>query len=378
MGKRKLITLTPEQSERLYQLYLQKNCSWHDFATICEQEFGGSFSDDAWRKHVLAIAEEQTSDPLREIEMKRQVYRDERTGWAKQNREQARTDYNICLLQDALTQVSDKLFHDVVFQGPEPTARRSMLILLTDWHVGATYDGIFGRYDSDIARERVETLLKEIYKLQMLYRCEHAYVMTLGDMINGMIRRTVQIQNRENVIDQVKIAAELISNFCASLCEIFPSVTYTGCAGNHSRLVENKDNAVKDDRLDSIIDWAVGLFLKNVRNFHQIDPLDTTLTELTIYDHVVWGVHGDHDRFTKNGLQSLCAAMRQFPDIVCAGHLHNAASQSINDILMIRGGSLCGSGDDYTTQKRLTGRPSQTVAIISPDGVDAIMPVRLG
>lgn len=366
-----------EEIEELYQLYLQKGtATWKEFASICNERFGRDNTADAYRKLIFAYNAQRDISPTRELQMAKQVFRDERNAWNKQNREQARTEYNIAMLKEHLEGISNDLFPDIkTMAKPEPMAKRSMLVLLTDWHIGAAFDGIFGRYDSDIARDRVEQLLKAIYKQQMLYRCEKCYIMTLGDLINGAIRRTVQVGNRETVIEQIKIAAELISNFCYSLCEIFPSVVYTGCAGNHSRLVENKESAVKDDRLDSIIDWSVGLFLKNVNNFEQIDPLDTTLTRLKIYDQEVWGVHGDYDSFSKGGLQNLCGAMRRFPDFVCAGHMHSPALQEADGVMMIRGGSLSGSGDDYTTQKRLNGKASQTVCIISPDGLEAVLPV---
>ena len=44
---------------------------------------------------------------------------------------------------------------------------------------------------------------------------------------------------------------------------------------------------------------------------------------------------------------------------------------------MIRGGSLAGSGDSYTVEKRLSGKPSQMVCVCSEKGVDAYYTVEL-
>jgi len=42
---------------------------------------------------------------------------------------------------------------------------------------------------------------------------------------------------------------------------------------------------------------------------------------------------------------------------------------------MIRGGSLAGSGDDYTIEKRLTGKASQLICIADDNGLKAYYPI---
>ena len=44
---------------------------------------------------------------------------------------------------------------------------------------------------------------------------------------------------------------------------------------------------------------------------------------------------------------------------------------------MIRGGSLAGSGDDYTIEKRLSGKPSQMVCVCNKRGVACYYPIEL-
>lgn len=39
-----------------------------------------------------------------------------------------------------------------------------------------------------------------------------------------------------------------------------------------------------------------------------------------------------------------------------------------NDVKMIQSGSLAGSGDDFTVQKRLVGKPNQTTLVCNEDG----------
>lgn len=375
--------LTQEIYEQIYKAFLHKgNLSYAELTALVNKEHGWTLNPEQLRgiiRRYRAKNEEATADKdiFRDLEIKKQIYRDERNAWQKQNREQARTEENISLLAEQLLQISPDKFEQPVIPDLDANERKTMLILLTDWHIGAAWDNHFGVFNYEIATERIQTLLDEIQKLQIIYSCEAAVVMTLGDMINGAIRRTVQLQNRETVIEQTKNAAELLTNFCYTLCKLFSVVTLTGCAGNHSRLVENKESAVKDDRLDSIITWATSKSLQHILNFNYIEAIDTTLTSVNIYDHEFVGVHGDYDKFSRNGIHSIITALHRFPYAVCFGHMHSPALQEADGVLLLRGGSLCGTGDDYTISRRITGQPSQTVCIVSQRGVESIHPIPL-
>lgn len=49
----------------------------------------------------------------------------------------------------------------------------------------------------------------------------------------------------------------------------------------------------------------------------------------------------------------------------------------VNSVKMIRGGSLAGSGCDYTIEKRLSGNPSQMVCICDKNGLKCFYPIIL-
>ena len=65
------------------------------------------------------------------------------------------------------------------------------------------------------------------------------------------------------------------------------------------------------------------------------------------------------------------------PYAITYGHLHTCAIDETNGVKMIRGGSLAGSGDSYTVEKRLSGKPSQMVCICNNRGVVCYYPVEL-
>lgn len=378
------IRLKPGESrdEFLYRLWESKGTlTWYDLAIVASDALDEDIKPDAMRKRVRRYRDEhhlieETDDILRSIQRQKQAFRDERNAWQKQNREQARTEENLAFLTTELRTIGGEIFSDITCPDTD-TDQATMLILLTDWHIGAEWKNKWGRYSPAIARQRVRELLRQIYRIQTTRKCERAVVITAGDMINGAIRRTVQLQNRESVVAQIRDATELLANFIHCLCSIFPQVDLTGVAGNHSRLIENKDSAVKDDRLDSVITWATSLMLSHIENFSYIEAQDTTLTSIKIYGREVVGVHGDYDAFSKNGIQNLAGMLGHFPWMICFGHLHSPAFMESSGVLLIRGGALCGTGDDYTIQKRLVGKPSQTIATITPEGLERIQPIFL-
>lgn len=310
----------------------------------------------------------------REAEREKVRLRDERRAWNKQNYADARAEDILDKLSDSLVSVGSVQFpsHDT----PKFTSDNDMVVLLSDLHIGATFDNRFGRYNTDIAVERISELLSNVLELQKMHNSENCYVLSLGDQISGIIHKTIQVTNRENVIEQIKIATELITNFCYNLSQHFNNVNLISVSGNHSRLTHNKDNAMHDDRLDDLISWAVGLSLYNVENFHVIEnDIDTSIALFNIRGKSYVATHGDYDGFTKGDVQKLIATIREFPEAWFTGHLHTIAVDEVNEIKMIRGGSLAGSGDDYTVEKRLTGKASQLVCVIDDNGLKAYYPI---
>ena len=59
------------------------------------------------------------------------------------------------------------------------------------------------------------------------------------------------------------------------------------------------------------------------------------------------------------------------------GHRHFPAVTDESGVRIVQGGSLCGAGDDYTIEKRLNGKPSQTVCVCNSDGIECVYPVLL-
>ena len=370
------------------------DADWNEIAQLMNSEFGDPdrpYSEAAWRKPYqmskkffeAGVFNELSEDKYlkelqiqkRELERKKIQFRDERNAWQKQNFIDARVEEKLNLLEEELTSQGRINFdiHDNV----NINSDNDMLVILSDFHIGQCFHSIWGEYNSDIAKQRLNQLLNEIIAIQKLHNSEKCYVSLQGDMLSGNIHKTIQITNRENVIDQIKIASELISSFCYELTKVFRVVFLSSVVGNHTRM-DRKEESLHDERLDDIVTWGVELSLKHIENFYVLDrKLDNGISDINIRGKTYIAVHGDFDGYNKTGVSNLCMHLGFIPYAITYGHLHTCAVDETNGVKMIRGGTLAGSGDDYTVEKRLSGKPSQMVCVCNKKGIVCYYPIEL-
>lgn len=311
----------------------------------------------------------------RELERKKIQFRDERRAWQRQNYIDARVEQKLDILESEL--LSQGKINFDLHENVNISSDNDILIILSDFHIGQCFQSLWGEYNSDIAKRRLNQLLNEVISIQKLHNSEKCYVSLQGDMLSGNIHKTIQVTNRENVIDQIKIASELISSFCYELTKRFNTVFMSSVSGNHSRM-DRKDESLHDERLDDIITWGVELSLRHIDNFHVLNrKLDNGIADINIRGKSYIAVHGDFDGFNKTGVSNLCLHLGFIPYAITYGHLHTCAVDETNGIKMIRGGSLAGSGDNYTIEKRLSGKASQMVCVCTQKGIVCYYPIEL-
>ena len=91
---------------------------------------------------------------------------------------------------------------------------------------------------------------------------------------------------------------------------------------------------------------------------------------MNIRNKIYIAVHGDYDKYSNTGVSNLCMYLGFIPYAITYGHLHTCAIDESNGVKMIRGGSLAGSGDDYTINFAWTDNvhDADDVGAISSDG----------
>ena len=367
--------------------------TWQDVADILNPLLGTDYGESTFRKKYAAFNQmfnanremftnsaeelERLRAEERRLEIEKVKFRDERNAWSAQNRLQARTEAKLDNIEDALLDFGRVYFPEK----PHPVVGNSgktVLVMLNDMHIGAAFDSHWGKYDSDIAQDRLGELLEDVKEIAMRHGANQCVVSLGGDCISGNIRKTIQVTNRENVIEQVKLASELVASFCYDLTGMFDTVRLVSVDGNHTRIDSWKD-AIHSERLDALIPYCVELSLNHIDNFKYQEGanIDSGLALFEIHGKYYLSCHGDYDKFTKAGTQSLISMVRVFPYAILWAHEHHCAIDETNGVLMIMGGSLCGAGDQFTVEQRMSGKASQMVCVCSENGVDAFYPVIL-
>jgi len=380
--------------ELIYRICSEKDQigSWKETGKLLNDLLGNNYTESKYRKEfqsfqrMMAANQSKFSDSnaqLEEIQEQRRAlerekikFRDERNAWNKQNYADARAEQKLDYLEEKLCEIGKINFEDIT--PPVINGENEMVICLSDLHIGQTFHSIFGEYNSDIAAERLKKYIGYIKDYAKMFNVKKAHIISLGDQISGSIHRSVQVTNRENVIEQIKLATELISSFIYECCKVFEIVQFYDVSGNHSR-IQRKEDAIHDERLDDIIGWTVSLSLSHIENFHYMKHrnLDSGICDMNICGKTYIGVHGDYDSMTKNGVSNLSAMLGFFPDGIFRGHMHYPAFNELNGIKVIQSGSLPGAGDQHTVEMRLNGKPSQTICVMNRTGIIAHMPVTL-
>ena len=320
------------------------------------------------------------NEQKRELEKEKVADRDERSAWNKQNRIEARIEEKLNNLERELQEMGKTMFEesDVVSRNCEDN---SLIIMLSDLHTGQTFDSPFGQYNTDILKYRMSQLLSKVKEIGYRHNSVMANVVLLGDQISGNIHHTIQVANRENVIEQIKIASEVITWFCVELSKVFPYVHVYECAGNHSRLVGNKELAVHDERLDNLITWIIKQMTSHIKGINVHDEeetrIDSGISMFELYGREYVAVHGDYDVLNKTGVGNLSMMLGKIPYAIMNGHNHYPCNMDVNGVKVIQGGSMAGSGDNYTIEKRLTGKPNQNVLVCDNNGIECIYNVEL-
>lgn len=365
--------------------------TWQDVCSLLNEELHHDYNESWYRKMYQSFMMVFDSikdkyfdnEQLKQMEQKKQEiikerYRlnDERTAYNRALRSDARLDARLDMLEQKITEFGKISFPDVnnIHTGVNDN---DLLVLLSDLHIGQTFKSFNGEYNTKIAQTRMGQYLKKIIEIGKQYNSDKCYVSLQGDLISNSIHKSIAITNQENVIQQIKFASELITAFIYELSHTFNRVIVTSVSGNHSRL-DKKEDALKDERLDDLVIWYMDAALKNVNNVDIItNNPDTTFAVMDIRGKKYINVHGDYDAFSKNGVASLSMMLGFFPYAITFGHLHTCAMSDESGIKIIRGGSLAGSGDDYTIEKRLTGKASQMVCVCTDKGIESYNIVEL-
>ena len=372
----------------IYGKLVDKTLADVDYSEIAELIYGQTYSSDVARRMIYGSRktidvldecrvenEAITSDSsyineidskMIELQKERQKFFDMRNAFNKVVRDRSRQEELNDILVSAVRNGNlPKLMYMPSYIEPSDN---DLLCSLNDIHYGIDIHNAWNIYNPKVCREMMCRYLDKIIQIAELHKSENCIVFNNGDSISGKIHVTIQIANKENVIEQIKGVSELIAEFLAELSKHFKTVTFVSVPGNHSRM-DTKDNSPLGERLDDLIEWYLSARLQNFENviINSDCRFDSTMYLIDIRGKTYCGVHGDFDP-TPTKIAALQTMAQTKIYAILSGHLHHNKVDEVQGIKTIMAGSFLGM-DDYCIQKRIYGKPEQIVCVCDSDGI---------
>ena len=365
-----------------YKIRLCKNkevydLTFEEIANLINKESGESKSESFYRRWWNGYKEgysdglensgsENNIEYLKqkiEFEKEKNKFFDYRNAYKKEIRDATRKEETYDIILQKISEIKP---YRSILSYEFIRSDNDLFVGLNDIHFGANIDNYWNKYDSDIARDRLEEYLRRIIDIKRVHNCENCFVCANGDLISGNIHPTIQISNKENVVEQVIGVSELISWFLSELCGCFSKVYFCCVPGNHSRL-STKENSPKSERLDDLIPWYIKARLQNIENINFIDnSIDSTFNIVNIRGLNYLNVHGDLDNF--NNISKVINMIDVPVYCIHFGHKHHNETGWFQKYKLLMSGSLMGM-DDYCIKNRIYGVPQQMVCVCNESGV---------
>lgn len=372
--------------------------NWDEIADIMNKELdmdGVTFTASAFRKPYQQakrfydagvfnnLNEDEYISELRfqkqELEKEKVRMRDERNELKRMLREEARKESYRDQIKRTISECDVKPLEYDKYKKFDGDAKggNDLVITFFDVHAGLHVDNYFNTFNEDVLKQRINKYLDKVLEVQSRHGSKNACVI-LSELLSGVIHPTIRIENNQNLIEQFLTVTNYISEFLAELSYHFKSVGVFCCPGNHSRVTPNKDESLRGENMDLL---AIPYLQAKMQNFVNVyfyeNEIDQMIAMFKVRGQMVFAVHGDKTKLD-NVVEKLTMYVGIKPDIIYTGHMHTNAMVTSYNVKVIQAGTFAGSGDEYTMDKMLRGKPEQVISVISDDeGLECNYDVKL-
>lgn len=287
---------------------------------------------------------------------------DTRREYKKELMSEARYENLVDVLKSEISKLDDLENYKIGEKVDKSCSDKSAILMLSDWHIGALVNNVFNYYSVDVAKERMETLLKKVKKHILNDKISDMVIEINGDMVNGIINTSNRVQSEEDVVSQIVIVSDMLSYFINELKPYLKKIKVVTTLGNHGRLIADKRAAINSENMEMLIVEFLRLRLNDisVASSHGSD-----FTKYEFANRVICLAHGQHDNINRV-VEDFSKMYKVVPNEIHLGHTH--AHKDINDcdIYITVNGSMMGA-DEYATNIRKTTKPSQTLIVYGED-----------
>lgn len=372
--------------------------SWDDVANLINKELDYEYTESKYRKQYQAFEkmfeanrEKILSDDdsyLKElIEQQNELYKikkqvaDQRREYRKLLTYDARAEH----LYERLIEAANKLnqerplnFNETIKTIKNTTSDEGLLVI-SDIHYGMVTDNIWNKYNTQIAKERLEELVVKVKERIKLHKLSRLHIVLLGDNAHGAIHTGCRVAAEEDTVDQIMQVSELLAQVIVELSKNVNETKVYSTYGNHLRTIQKKRDSVHSDNMEKIIPWWLKARLQNNKDVEIIDSEYHEFIKLNILGYNICATHGDLDSIKDFGITVNTIFSKEYGetiDYTILGDKHHIEEFERLGIENILVRSLCGV-DDYANGNRLYSYAGQTFITFNEDGRDATYHIKI-
>ena len=288
--------------------------------------------------------------------------RDHLNAYRSMIREDARIDMMKDLIKESIKPLPElKVSFVSTYEANEDV---EAVLMISDLHIGACINNFYNKYNVEVARKRMAKVVADTIDTCKRLGVETLHVLNLGDLVHGQIHTSARLLQEIDVIQQVKIASEIMAESLAELSKEVPNVVYRSCLDNHSRTMPNIKESIENENFGGIIDWYLEARLEKTPVVFANDNLDANIGMIELQDgKLLVFAHGHQDN-VNSVVQAYNAATRSHVDYVCLGHYHSTKMKTFLNSKVFINGSVMGT-DEYAMSHRLFGVPEQTLLVFA-------------
>lgn len=275
-------------------------------------------------------------------------------------------------VREALLNELNEVIPTYAYQDRIPFGVGRMVVLLSDWHIGATVRNVKGNnFNYKIAEKRVSKFITRIRNVAIDEGITDIDVVCLGDMTEHVSMRKVNQAHEAEFTLSVQIvkAYELIRNLLVNLAETF-NVTYRGISGNHDRMNGDKGDNIDGDSTILIINFMIKEFVEKAKasriEYVECDHINYSTT-LEANGVNMKFVHGDNEGGNKK-LASHGDIDNTIYNVLAMGHLHHHSVKEVGqNKYEAYFGSLLGA-NNYGVKGKFLSNASQGIIVVNEYG----------
>ena len=377
-----------EESITSYWIRLYKNrqaygLTFAECGALMNEVSGTDWNEAKWRREMEGylkvskyLSEEnptglsslelqELQDEKLEMQKEKLKFRDQKREFNTQLRKMARLENLEEYIRNNVEQIEP-----IEFEKKENKSKNDaeLFVGLSDWHIGMSIDSKFNTFNKDIAVKRLNKLFNKTMDKVVKEDIQTIHIANLGDLIHGLIHVGARVSSEENTIEQVVTVSEMLKSFIKPFLDLGMNVNYYNVIGNHSRILANKnDLGSVEESFEKLILTIIDTAFTQYENYSSIGS-EFGMIEVSIKNEKIVLAHGDLDK--GNGIVNKLPQFLGYPPtLVLTGHLHRESIRDYGITTHITSGALCGS-DDYATNLRLAGKPSQKLLLITNDGIE--------